>query len=32
MLTIGFWPKEQIKAINIQRALINEEQRPNDCD
>ena len=24
--------KEQIKAINIQRALINEEQRTNDCD
>ena len=24
--------KEQIKAINIQRALINEEQRANDCD
>ena len=24
--------KEQIKAINIQRALINEEQRTSDCD
>lgn len=24
--------KEQIKALNIQRALINEEQRANDCD
>ena len=24
--------QEQIKAINIQRALINEEQRTNDCD
>ena len=24
--------KEQIKAINIQRALINEEQQTNDCD
>ena len=24
--------KEQIKTINIQRALINEEQRANDCD
>ena len=24
--------REQIKAINIQRALINEEQRTNDCD
>lgn len=24
--------KEQVKAINIQRALINEEQRANDCD
>ena len=24
--------KEQIKLINIQRALINEEQRTNDCE
>lgn len=24
--------KGQIKTINIQRALINEEQRANDCD
>ena len=24
--------KEQVKAINIQRALINEEQQANDCD
>lgn len=24
--------KEQIKALNIQRALINEEQRANDCE
>lgn len=24
--------KEQIKALNIQRALINEEQRSTDCD
>lgn len=24
--------KEQVKAINIQRAIINEEQRSSDCD
>ena len=27
-----YYLSEQIKAINIQRALINEEQRTNDCD
>ena len=27
-----YYLSEQIKAINIQRALINEEQRANDCD
>ena len=28
----GLETLEQIKAINIQRALINEEQQTNDCD